>query len=159
MSVSTQTTLFAHLAGSLVAIGIGLVFFMNGYSIGEVTSGDTIGPRGMPLFLSGLLLVLGIFDFGSTLLSHRRSALLFDSSGIIFATFVLIGLAFYVYLLGSVGFLVATTLLCTIGFRLLAQNSLLMSVIKALGISAIFIVAFQLLLQTNLPEGPLGGLL
>lgn len=157
--VSTHTNLFTHLAGSLVAIGIGLVFFMNGHSIGELTSGDSIGARGIPLFLSGLLLLLGVFDFCSTLLSHRSSELVFDSSGTLFATFILIGLVFYVYLLGSLGFLIATTLLCTIGFRLLAGSSMLMSVIKALGISAVFIVAFQLLLQTNLPEGPLGGLL
>ena len=142
--------------GSILFALIGAVFIVESRSISTSAYGSDVGPNLFPLGLGVLLILLSLRLFWETLKQKNAHTGASSSDSLNYKRFLLILVAtfLYVFLLETLGYVIATFLFLTFAFRVMGSASILKAAILSLVFSAGVYFLYVYLLKGTLPEFP-----
>lgn len=137
-------------AGLAVALGGG--YLGGALSIPDVSIGDPLGPRAFPLFIGGLMSLLGC-----SILFRPGSGVSFKGMSVSTVGLLLL-LGFYGYGIPVLGYPIATFAFLVISSKLLGERRILRGLVISGGVSGAIFLLFTKVLEIPLPLGLLGAL-
>lgn len=141
-----------HVAGAAF-VGLGLLVFALS---GDLPTGQLSMPGSgfMPKLVAGLIIILGAALVLRARESEPLAALGWNDAG--HASLVMAITACAIALYTVLGFVVTMALMMTAMLTVIERRNAVRAVAYGLGVTLVTFIAFHFLLQTPLPEGPLG---
>lgn len=136
----------AGLGGFVFATGSGYAYW----------SPSGPGPGFFPVWYGGLMIALSLALIVSRILRGITPGEAVDWPGIGRAMFTWAAFVVATLSMPYVGFVIAFTLFCFVLIKGVFQRPVLQAIIASVAISAAFHIIFVILLQVDLPAGPLG---
>jgi putative tricarboxylic transport membrane protein len=138
---------------SLVFMSVGLLFFLQSYTIASSSYGSNVGPDIFPKLLGIILILLSIRLFYETskYKEQQKSGAKLDYKSFL----IMLGNAlFYAFFLETLGYVITTFIFLLVGFQVMEKGGLLKSLIISAGFSIGVYYLFVEVLQGSLPGLP-----
>lgn len=146
---------FDHFGSILFAL-IGAMFIMESRSISTSAYGSEVGPNMFPLGLGIILILLSLRLFWETVKQKNTQTAPASSDKLNYKRFlpILIATFLYVFLLETLGYVIASFLFLTFAFRVMGSASIVKAAVVSLVFSAGVYFIYVYLLKGTLPEFP-----